>query len=48
MEQKNEYRQQRKAEYLTPEIEFAGINPVWCDGSYDPLKGENETPIIFM
>ena len=48
MKQQNESKQQNKAKYQTPDLVFTEVDPVWCDGSYDPIKGNNETPAIFM
>ena len=47
-EQQMENKRQCKTEYRTPEIEIAPIDPVWCDGSLDPIQGYNETPLIFI
>ena len=49
MNQQMESKQQNKAEYQTPDIFFAEVDPVWCgDVSLSPAPKENETPIIFM
>ena len=48
MKEQNESKQQNKATYQTPDLVFAEVEPVWCDGSYDPIQGNNETPAIFM
>ena len=48
MNQQIENKQQSKAEYRTPDIAFVEIDPVWCDGSLNPIQGNNETPAIFM
>ena len=48
MNQQVECKQANKATYQTPDLVFTEVDPVWCDGSYDPIKGNNETPAIFM
>ncbi len=48
MKQQVECKQQGNAEYQKPDLEFVEFEPVWCDGSYDPIKGDDETPFIFL
>lgn len=48
MNRQTDCRQQSRIPYVEPDVEFAEVDPVWCETSLDPIRGENETPLIFM
>ena len=37
-----------KREYQEPTVSFVAVERIWCNGSLDPIQGNNETPLIFI
>lgn len=48
MNQQIEHKQQDQTKYQKPDVVFVEVVPVWCDGSLEPVKGDNETPLVLL